>query len=502
MKTATIPKIVNAPWPIIPIGQPVITYSDNERLRKIAGQLTARSPSIKSEWFQRGNVTSGWAPGLNIYIEDHRSIALSTEEGAKSFEYRSLALAEDGDYYLVSAPRNHQFESYMRDHAGLGAPTILELPKNPSAPLSRLAHACLNNEGVLTALSEAGKHHENINIIPFISSGDIWILGRELAQRVQRHVSIVGASPKLTALANNKLWFAQFVSDILGRDAVPVTFAAYGLAHAAAKICALARQGGKVVVKVPSSAGSMGNIVFDAAVFKEASLHIIHSQLADRLSATGWRRQFPILIGTWDQEVISSPSVQIWVPSIKEGAPIIEGVFTQIVSGAARGFIGAEPASLSGAVSESLKLEALKLARALQFLGYFGRLSLDAVLIGVESSKVEIHWIEANARWGGVSIPMTVAHKIDPGCEAEGLLIVQKYTPGMHCPDIEALQSQTGAPFVDVSNDRKTGILFLLPTQSNHLSFSVIGLPQNAAYATADEITDLCRSAAEDAALE
>jgi len=56
--------------------------------------------------------------------------------------------------------------------------------------------------------------------------------------------------------------------------------------------------------------------------------------------------------------------------------------------------------------------EALTLASPLQSLGYIGRASFDALLVGASPEQATIHWIECNARWGGVSIPMTAARRL------------------------------------------------------------------------------------------
>jgi hypothetical protein len=56
--------------------------------------------------------------------------------------------------------------------------------------------------------------------------------------------------------------------------------------------------------------------------------------------------------------------------------------------------------------------EALQLATLFQGLGYFGRCSFDAVLIGRDERYTELHWVECNGRWGGVSIPMTLANRL------------------------------------------------------------------------------------------
>ena len=52
------------------------------------------------------------------------------------------------------------------------------------------------------------------------------------------------------------------------------------------------------------------------------------------------------------------------------------------------------------------------LARLFQRLGYFGRVSFDAIVAGETHDAAQLHWIECNGRWGGVSIPMSLVNRL------------------------------------------------------------------------------------------
>src|SRR5690606_17302709 len=111
------------------------------------------------------------------------------------------------------------------------------------------------------------------------------------------------------------------------------------------------------------------------------------------------------------------PSVQLWIPprpAAEEGAPadpVVEGVFTQLL-GSAGEFMGGAPSRLPAAVQARLAQEAVYLGGLLQALGYVGRCSLDAILVGDDPHGATPHWIECNGRWGGMSIPMTLANRL------------------------------------------------------------------------------------------
>lgn len=484
----------NTPWPISKTNQPALSVDENNRAERIARNYLKADPALSGEWFKRRGVTSGWAPGPSLYIEDHRSIDLATEADAHSFEYRSMSLASDGDYYLVSSPRSREYENYLRDSVGLAAPTVLEIPSSDVILSRRMAAACCNHEQLLNTLSNAAKAGNGLNIAPFISSGDIWRLGSEIARRSQCQIRISGPPPRLANCANNKLWFAELVCALISRSALPLTYAVYGLASAASGVQKLARISDQIVIKVPASAGAMGNIVLDSSDFSTTRLTDIRNILLGNLKEIGWSGQFPLLLGVWDQAVSSSPSVQMWLPYSTQGAPIIEGLFVQSISDIRSGFTGAAPTKLPDEIEQQIRREALLIGVALQRMGYFGRLSLDAVILKDTVDHFGFHWIEANARWGGVSIPMTVAHRIRPRAMNNGLLIVQNFHKGGTIQRLQKLLSEQCIPQVALKDNLCHGLIFLTPPESGHLVFVIIGFSEKTAATFARHTINLSES--------
>jgi hypothetical protein len=201
---------------------------------------------------------------------------------------------------------------------------------------------------------------------------------------------------------------------------------AYGPAAAAALVLRLARKGAQVIVKVPDSAGSAGNVRFDPLQLTNHTADSLQSRLVDRLHATGWTDTYPILVGVWDSDVESSPSVQLLIPQAKDGPPVVQGVFEQTVLGEGAAFVGAVPCRLQDGVQDRLAGQAIKIAGVLQALGYYGKCSLDAVVC----KGGQIHWIECNGRWSGVSIPLQVLRDIVPASDSGGIVILQQLLRG------------------------------------------------------------------------
>ena len=133
--------------------------------------------------------------------------------------------------------------------------------------------------------------------------------------------------------------------------------------------------------------------------------------LTSLIADAGWEMRFPLMVQIWDHDVLSSPSVQIWIPHKSEGDPIIEGVFEQYITNAVGQFSGAVAAKLPEQLDRQISHDAFLIASLFQRIGYYGRCSLDTVVTGFDLDNARVHWIECNGRWGGVSVPMTFANR-------------------------------------------------------------------------------------------
>jgi len=106
----------------------------------------------------------------------------------------------------------------------------------------------------------------------------------------------------------------------------------------------------------------------------------------------------------------------------------------------------------------------MRLASGLQLLGYFGRCSLDTLLVGHSFDTAVLHWIECNGRWGGVSIPMTIVNRLTGGGAKAKFVVVQR-TGAVRTPRsfADALQALDGILFRP--GRREEGIILLSPVE-------------------------------------
>jgi len=158
-------------------------------------------------------------------------------------------------------------------------------------------------EQFAAAASEAGR----FQVIPHIGAGSAWTPAAAIARAARVPVAVAAAPPRLTRRVNDKIWFANRVREVLGADALPPTYAAFGPAAVAARIAHIARTADRVIVKTPDSAGSFGNAAIDSAPVRSFDLRRIRDLVLSMLWGRGWRGGFLVLVGAWEADAIASP---------------------------------------------------------------------------------------------------------------------------------------------------------------------------------------------------
>ncbi|MDH3595478.1 MAG: hypothetical protein OEU09_01285 [Rhodospirillales bacterium] len=399
-----------ASLPVVPQLRVEIGEDERRDLTRTAGRLLADEPLLRVTEPFGATVTTGLGPWPGFFLEDHSWISLFDRRSDIAYSYRALLLAGAGDLVAIAAPRNIAFEHYCRDLLGLGRAEVL-VPAVSGAGLP-LAVRCAKDPAVLDRVAERARSGGGLNVVPYMGTGGVWMLAGKVAARSGVEVRVAAPPPRLTRRVNDKLWFAQRVIELFGGRALPPASAAFSLAALAGRLAALARRHAAVAVKLTGSASSAGNLVLESDELAGVSLGALRNRLHRLLQRIGWRGEFPLLVTAWEHPIIASPSVQLWIPERGAGDIAVEGIFDQTVVGTARMFSGAAQTALPGRWQSLLAHEAALLGCLFQELGYFGRCSFDAILVGDHLASAELHWIECNGRWGGTSIPMTLVNRL------------------------------------------------------------------------------------------
>ena len=466
---------------------PVEIGEDEQRdLAQLARNLLADEPALCDTAPFGSNVEAGLGPWPSLVLEDHSRIALFEGAGNTAYSYRALLLAGEGDQVVIGIRRSIAFEEYCRDVLRLGRAEILA----PAPATGSLAVRCNKDSKLLNRIAERARANGGLNIVTYMGTGGIWALASRIAELSGGPVRVAAPPPRLTRRVNDKLWFSQRVEEVLGPRAMPPAQAVFNLAALAGQLAALSERYANVAVKLPDSASSAGNIVLDSRELRRRPRRTIRDILRRILRGLGWSGGFPLMVTAWEQPIIASPSVQVWVPRRGVGVPIVEGIFDQTIVGKIAAFSGAEASALPQRWQQRLAGEAARLAYLFQELGYFGRCSLDSILVGTDTSSAELHWVECNGRWGGVSIPMTLANRLVGDWIRHPPVIVER------C-DLKGPSRDIGTVLAELENDlfwlgrRSTGVVVLSPgpiLEGTGFELMVIGDSVEAARAQAEAV--------------
>jgi len=417
---------MRAAIPIVGQIDVIVSQAERAELKSLARKQVADEPYFSSIAHFGPGLRTGVEPGPALLIEDRSELALSGPPEGWLFEYRLALLADGNDMLVLSGDQCRDFETYLTGLLGIGRLDVV-IAKNPNLrqkyPMPR---RCIDQADVLRHIVAVAREAGRLSIVPYVATGHVWNLARRIAEASGVPVFVAGPPPRLSRWVNDKLWFAERVSEIFGQEAHAPSFSAFGPAALAARVRDLSLGSQRVVIKVPDSSGSAGNLVLACEDLRGAHLPELRSQLIRLLKSFGSGWHFPLMAEIWESPIVSSPSVQVWIPHREESPPIVEGLFEQIVEGEEGEFVGATRAHLPSEWGKRLARQATCLAILFQELGYFGRCSFDCVIAGNNYDTAKLHWLECNGRWGGVSIPMTFANRLGATVSKSEIVIVQR----------------------------------------------------------------------------
>lgn len=399
---------------------------ETTQIESIARRLLSADHRLSTVDYFSPHAKTGLLPGPALFIDDRAEIALSGSPDDWPFEYRLALLGEAGDTLVLSGARNRDFELYLRDYLGVGRLGVIEVGAKGSSGGQAMPQRCQNDEKVFSHLVATCQQAKGLSIVPVQATGAVWALGRGIGVAAGVTVRIAGPGPRLSRCVNDKLWFTECVRLLFGEQAHPESYAAYGLAALVRQVHELSRRQNRIVIKLPNSAGSSGNVVLNSNDFRGLTVSEVRSRLLGLLGRFSLSWPFPVQVAVWEEPVLSSPSVHVWIPDPKSGRPIIEGIFEQKVRGPEAEFVGAEVARFCIEVQEQMAHESTLIATLFQRLGYFGRCSFDCLLIGKDFTDAAVHWVECNGRWGGVSFPLSLLNRLGISILEYEVLIVQR----------------------------------------------------------------------------
>ena len=397
--------------PVIPGHHCEASAYEIESAHRLADEILREKPGLclRPEFRDLAATTLIDAPTL--HIDDLSTIAhLDAGADATYLQERARLRAGDGDVVATIKPVAEGYEKYCCEHLGLGA--VRWIRPHPAKSPARIAEACWEDDVIRTELACRARVSDLFNIHPHIGSLPIWELAALLKDHTGCSIRVVAPPPALTELVNDKIEFTRVVQRLFGPRAAPRTMSAGNLAVLADHVKDLADTSKAIGIKLASSAGGDGIVVLEAAQYRGLHVGPIRQRLGTALRRLHWDGKKELLVDSWETEILSSPSSQLWIPPGSEGEPVVEGVFDQSLDTSLGVFEGCEPSQLPGKKIQEIVNRSWLLAKVFQRLGYVGRCSFDMIIVGEDEDSGRLEFIECNGRWGGTSSPMTLMNRV------------------------------------------------------------------------------------------
>lgn len=385
---------------------------ERTRARKAARPLAERL-SLSERVAPYQSLAPGAEPwqGPTLYLEDISQIPFVQDvPGIEAYQHRARVRASDGDLFAAVTPPTPGYEAYCQQTLGLGRPHFVLAPVR--GDLLAVAAACAQGEA-FDRLAEHAAAHGGLAIHPYMSIEDVWGLGRHIAATAQVPVQVIGPPPPVLWVANDKRLLSEVVSLTLSDDWLVETLIATAAKPLSDALLGLASRYARVGLKRTRCASAMGNEVFTSAALlsngQAATLERVHHFL----SRTRWPQGEEVLAVAWEETDLS-PSTQLWIPPDGAGAPVVEGIYEQLLEGPEKVFLGSRPSTLPDALNDRLAWASLMVAEAFQSFGYVGRCSFDFIVVGEPDDAPRVLFTECNGRWGGTSTPMHLVDRLHP----------------------------------------------------------------------------------------
>ena len=438
------------------------TVSGGDRaslVRHVANELVRVHPSLAIHSTLAELSPRHIREGGSLVLDDAQVIPLANRFYDTGFlQDRALLRGYEGDTVVTSTPVNRAFETYCREQLNLGSPEWLHC--RPTQSKRGLAGTCWKDKDLREKLIQQVQEGKLQYLHPNMGTFPAWALGMLLSRAAGRKIKVIAPHPTLTTAVNNKVWFTRVTAKLLGTSHTPYSRPANSYSGLASLARQLGHRGSRLVIKMPDSAGGAGNLVFGADEFSHQGLGQVQKTLKKMLEPLGWNGHKTLLISCWETDVLSTPSIQAWIPPIADGAPIIEGVFEQMVHDETGIFEGSHPAHLPQHLHRALLQDGLALSELFQMLGYVGRCSFDTIIVGQSAEHARVEFIECNGRWGGTSIPMTLANRLLGGWRRRPYATRELMIPGLDRYRFSDLQRYLKKELYDTRNGRGWLVLY------------------------------------------
>jgi hypothetical protein len=392
--------------------------------------------------------------------------------GVAWYQYRSRLRCGQGDYYAVTRPAIEGYESYNHDFLGLGRANLILAPRSSNE--LELAHRLQRDDTTFQQIRQLHKKSKPLIIHPYMSIQPVWELAEALSEGLKNPVRVLGPPPPVTRLVNSKSAFSDIVAHLLGDDALAHTRMSNDPKEIAENLCVYIHRFSTVALKMPSCASGLGNQIFAAHALRNKPMRTFHTVVQRFLEEKEWNGRERVLTVEWHRRPLESPSTQCWIPALGEGLPQVEGVFQQFLIGPERIFEGAVVSGLPQQFWRDFCIKSWQLCCVFQQLGYVGRCSFDALVVGPNWRKGRIKFVECNGRWGGTSTPMHLMKRVFGDFRAMPYKARDYVDARLQGMDFPALMELFGEHLYDHRTGKGRILLYNVGGVTEHGKFDII----------------------------
>ena len=350
-----------------------------------------------------------WPNWPTLHLDDPSGIPFLKEVvGIEMYQHRARIRAGDRDLFAAVEPLTPGYERYCREHLAMGAPEfVLAEPEHGAWAVAR---ACAEG-AALDHIAGRAREAGGLYFHPYMGIEEAWELARCVSIGAEVSVRVLGPPPPVTWIANDKALLGEIVQRVVGDDWLVETRSSETPDAIARDLALLAGRHERVGLKRTRCASAMGNAVYRAEEVRGRAHAELEADVRRFLDRTEWDGREEVLSVAWEETDLS-PSTQLWIPAPGDGLPRVDGVYEQLLEGPEKVFLGSRPSTLPDRVNETLAHASVKVAIALQSMGYVGRCSFDLLVLGDPDGDFEARFTECNGRWGGTSTPMHLVDRL------------------------------------------------------------------------------------------
>jgi hypothetical protein len=335
-----------------------------------------------------------------LHLDDVSGIPFVQDvSGVEEYQHRARTRARSEDLFVALTPQTEGYEEYCRSRLGLGEPQfVLGEDGGHGYAVAEAAQTGRAFESIAARAKSSG----GLQIHPYMAIEPVWRLAARVAEAAEVRVEVIGPPPPALWAANDKAVLSEIVARVLSYDWIVETNASTDPAEMADHLARMAKRHERVGLKRARCASGLGNAIYDSVQIKGLDAAGVRAEVDGFLVRTEWPEDEEVAVVAWES-TDCSPSTQLWIPPLSSGPPVLQGVYEQVLDGPRRIFVGSRPSSLPERLNNAIGEASIRVARALQSLGYVGRCSFDFIVLGDPESEFQAKITECNGRWGGTS---------------------------------------------------------------------------------------------------